>query len=141
MALNAEQRQAILANWCEVEWTNEVGRAVKRLAFHFDEMSEVLDLPFPDGAVAREPVVAMTTFARKSPPPFFRRRLCLLTPGDVFGEYVNQADRTCVVLGVDEKTGQCLYEYEMPNGRTYLRIDGQPVSRNRLPEKWRKFVE
>jgi hypothetical protein len=126
--------------WRLVEWTDEAGRVVKELAFHEAELREVLDLPFPPAAAAREPVVELTHFARAKPYQYFRRRWCPHKPGDVFYENINQAERLCKVLAVDEASGRILYDYEMPGGRVFMRIDGRPVSAKRLSQKWREML-
>lgn len=123
--------------WRLVEWTDENRRAVKSLAFHESELDAVLALPFPSGAVAREPVMMLTEFTREY--CWFKKRWCGLRPGHSFEEEINQAKRQCYVLAVNGD-GQVLYKYEMPNGRTYLRIDGKPITQARLPRKWRELA-
>lgn len=126
--------------WRVIEWTNENGRTVRELAFHKEETQEVLDLPFPDDAVVREPIMLLTDFFREY--KWFRRHRTSwseLKYGDVFYENINQGDRACKVLAVDEN-GRVLYDYEMPRGRTFHRIDGRPVNIKRLPKKWRRLM-
>jgi hypothetical protein len=125
-------------NWCLVEWTDAERHVVKRLACHFEELAEVLDLPWPAKAACREPVTEYTglptyiTWFRRRPSP----RL-----GDTFVEFINQGDRDCWVIAVEDETGRYLYEYEMPNGRIFLRNqDGKPVARNTLSAKWRALI-
>lgn len=129
------------APWRVVEWTDVNGRVVKELAFHESEQEQVVNLPFPPGAVVREPVMQLTNLARAKPYRWFRRQHDVLRVGEVFAENINQGDRLCRVLAVDEETGHILYDYEMPNGRVYHRISGRPVSLKRLPAKWRKLLE
>jgi hypothetical protein len=104
--------------WRVIIWTDENNKEVSRMIFHVDETKEVLALPFPKGAVVREPIYEHT-FAGPVLPKFFRK--CLVNVGDSFTEFINQGDRDCLVLAVDPDTGRYLYEYVMPAGTTALR--------------------
>ncbi|HYF37108.1 MAG TPA: hypothetical protein VD994_17545, partial [Prosthecobacter sp.] len=122
--------------WRLVTWTGDSpSNVIWELAFHESELEEVLSLPFPPGAVCRDPVMMLTDFARAKPYTWFRKRWQPLKPGDSFMENINQGDRWCYVLAVDED-GALFYSYEMPNERVFLRIDGKPVSPNKIPRKW-----
>ena len=124
-----------LRRWHEVVWTDENCREVKRLACHESELVDVMDMPFPDGAVVREPVCKLTSIRSNTK---FHCRFPYRV-GDTFVEHINQGDRYCVVVSVDEATGDYLYDYEMPVGKKFLRNhNGKPVSRERIP---RKFTE
>ena len=57
--------------------------------------------------------------------------------------HANQGDRDATVLAT--LGSEVLYEYEMPNGRTYLRVVDvftpgtyRTMSRNAMPKKWQK---
>lgn len=124
--------------WREVVWTDAQGREVKRLACHVSELPRVLDMPFPAGAVVREPVYELTNL---TPTTVFHCRYPYRV-GDTFTDFVNQGDRPAVVVAVDEATGDFLYEYEMPGGRVFLRNqDARPVSRARVPRKFREQLD
>lgn len=124
-----------LSRWSEVVWTDENCREVKRLACHESELVNVMDMPFPDGAVVREPVCKLISIG---PNTKFHCRFPYRV-GDTFIEHINQGYRECVVVAVDETTGNYLYEYDMPGGKTFLRNqNGKPVSKERIP---RKFTE
>lgn len=56
--------------WFQVEWSNETGRVVKMLVCRPEELPEVLELPMPEGAVAREPVTEQTMITENT--PFYR---------------------------------------------------------------------
>jgi hypothetical protein len=53
--------------WRVITWSDENGREVMELAFHKSELERALNYPFPRGAVAREPVTALTTPLRARP--------------------------------------------------------------------------
>jgi hypothetical protein len=129
--------------WRLIEWSDVRGRMVRELAFHESETEEVINLPFPSGAIAREPVMELTHFARAKRYRYFRRRFQPLRIGDTFYEHINQGDRLCKVVAFDEESGCILYDYEMPAGRIFYRDDsgpsGRPVSPNRPPKKWREY--
>lgn len=126
--------------WRLVSWSNETGRVVKELACHIDELGEVLQLPFPAGACCRDAVMELTNFLLHY--QWFRRRWLPVKVGDYFQEVINQGTRDCQVVAVDEHMGHFLYEYEMPNGRTYLRDHtGRPINRNRLSKRWQALLE
>lgn len=127
----------LLHPWRIIQWTDERGQIVKELSFHEGELAEVLSLPFPAGAVVREPIMMKTDFSKHC--YWFRRKWCPYKPGDTFFENINQGDRLCKVLAVDEETGNYLYDYEMPRGRVSMRIMGKPVSEKALPKKWRRL--
>jgi len=123
--------------WREIIWTDENNREVARLACHQSELEVVLNRPFPPGAVVREPVYELTSIGVNT------RFACRFPVkiGDSFTDNINQGDRFCRVVAVDEGTGDYLYEYEMPAGRTFLRNQyGKPVSRRRVPKKFRDEV-
>ena len=62
--------------------------------------------------------------------------------GDFFQEHINQGLRDCQILAVDEKTGDYLYEYDMPAGKTFMRTRFRgSVSQKNLPKKWLKLME
>ncbi len=82
----------------------------------------------------------LTNFCRAKPFSWFRRRYQPLRCGDVFTEVINQGERDCKVLAVDEETGAVLYDYEMPRGRIFMRIDGKPVNEKSLSKKWRRLL-
>lgn len=125
--------------WRLVSWTDENYRLVQEIACHECELDKVLNLPHPPGAVVREPVTTLHDHNAR-PYNFFRKRPCPFKPGDTFTEFINQADRDCLALAVDPD-GRCLYDYQMPNGKTFARIDGKPVNVKKLPEKWRKLLQ
>lgn len=126
-------------NWCLVTWVDSCNKTVAQMGCHFDEICEVLDLPWLPGVAAREPIDAYT--GTPVSVKWFRRRPPEYKVGDLFYEKINQAQRLCEVVAVDEKTGDYLYEYEMPAGGLYLRNkNGRPVSRNRLPRKWQSLL-
>ena len=58
---------AMRSPWRVCTWTDERGREVRELAFHESELEQVLALPLPRGAVAREPVMMLTSLARAKP--------------------------------------------------------------------------
>ncbi len=122
--------------WRLVCWTDEAGREVRRTVCHESEVGAVMDLPFPHRAVAREPVYEQTALAGLVPWDFHRRHP--FGVGFTFTDNVNQGDRPCAIVAANGDTGDFIYEYEMPGGRTFLRNRrGRPVSRNRLPA-WAK---
>ncbi len=122
-----------MSRWREVIWTDENNREVKRLACHESELPHVLNMPFPPGAVVREPVYELTNIG---PNTKFQCRFPYRV-GDTFYDNINQGDRLCHVIAVDEPTGDYLYEYTMPAGRTFLRNqNGKPVSEKRIPKKF-----
>jgi hypothetical protein len=127
--------------WRLVVWTDADNREVRRLGCHVDELPRVLDLPFPPRAVVREPVYALTA-AWDAPAYFSRRRPCPFKVGDTFTEEINQGHRTCRVVAVNDRTGDYLYDYEMPGGRVFLRNQsGRPVGRGRVPQWAREWLD
>jgi hypothetical protein len=124
-----------MSRWREVIWTDENNKEVKRLACHESELDHVLNMPFPTGAVVREPVYELTNINSATK---FQCRYHYRV-GDTFYDHINQGDRFCRVVAVDEESGDFMYEYEMPGGRTFLRNqNGKPISEKRIP---RKFAE
>ena len=122
-----------MSKWREIVWTDENNREVGRLACHESELAYVLNKPYPPGAVVREPVYELTNIG---PNTKFQCRYPYRV-GDTFYDHINQGDRLCHVIAVDEKTGDYLYEYSMPAGRTFLRNqNGKPVSERRIPKKF-----
>lgn len=136
--------------WRIVNWTDADYRIVKTVHCHESELEEVLNLPFPAKAVCRDPVMELTQFAmvhhwyklrwRPTKDDPYAASLSPYAVGDVFEEDINQALRECVVLAVDEKTGQYLYIYDMPKGRSFLRVNGKPISMNQLGKKWTRLL-
>ncbi len=127
-----------MSKWREIIWTDENNREVARLACHESELKYVLSLKYPPGAVVREPVYELTTI--KSNTKFQCRRPVQI--GDSFYDHINQGDRFCTVVAVDEETGDYLYEYEMPGGRVFLRNQyGRPVSQKQIPVKFREDLQ
>ncbi len=67
--------------------------------------------------------------------------------GDVFPRWINQADRDCVVFAVSASGMSYAYEYEMPNGRLFVRVVNRvtqkerPVSELAMPKWVRPVVE
>ena len=106
-----------------------------RLAFHESETEKVWNLPFPAGAVVLEPMMMLTNLTERY--SWFHKKWCPYQVGDVFYENINQGDRPCRVLAVDEESGNYLYDYEMPNGRVFHRINGRSVNPKRLSKKWK----
>ena len=124
--------------WLEVVWTDENCREVKRVACHVSELVRVLDMPLPPGAVVREPVRNLASICSRT--RFFGRFPYQV--GDTFVENINQGDRDCVVVAVDDATGDYLYDYKMPAGKIFLRNNnGKPVSKKRIPKKFEKSFE
>jgi hypothetical protein len=122
-----------LRRWREVVWTDENSREVKRLACHESELVCVMDMPFPPASVVREPVRKLTNIGSNT--QFYCRFPYQV--GDTFVENINQGDRHCVVVAVDEATGDYLYDYEMPGGKKFLRNQNKkPISRERIPRKF-----
>lgn len=110
-------------NWRLVTWTDEDANVVKRLACHVSELKQVLEIQ-PPGSVVREPVTILDNLQGQ----FFCRYPYKV--GDTFYEIINQGERLCVVISVDETTGNYLYEYEMPRGRKFIRNQyGKPTKR------------
>jgi len=102
--------------WRLIRWTDANNKEVRSLVFHVDELKEVVDLPFPEGAACREPIYECSTLAGAR---FFRRDLTNI--GDCFTEFINQGNRDCQVVAIDNKTWRVLYEYTMPNETSALR--------------------
>jgi len=101
------------------------------------ELPLVLNKPFPPGAVVREPVYELTNIG---PNTKFQCRFPVKV-GDTFFDFINQGDRPCRVVAVDDETGDFLYDYEMPGGRVFLRNQyGKPVSEKRIPKKFRDII-
>ena len=124
--------------WREIIWTDENNREVSRLACHESELDLVLNRPFPNGAIVREPVYELTNIGPTT--KFCCRFPCNL--GDIFHDFINQGLRVCKVVAVDELTGDFLYEYEMPGGRCFLRNQyGKPVSLKRIPKKFSEYFD
>lgn len=128
--------------WRLVQWTDGHGRPVKNLICHDDELGRVLNLPFPPGAVARDPVTEFTGVNPSGPRPRYFRRMPWVAVGARFAENINQGDRDCEVVAVDEATGAYLYAYQMPGGREFMRRgpEGHPVTRSRLSLKWKRLL-
>ena len=125
-----------LSRWREVVWTDEDSHDVKRVACHESELVRVMDMPFPPGAVVLEPVRNLTSICSST--KFFCRFPYQV--GDTFTENINQGDRDCLVIAVDDATGDYLYDYEMPAGKKFLRDHNQkPVSAGRIPKKFQQI--
>lgn len=50
--------------WRVITWSDVHGRTVRAIGCHEDELADVLNLPFPDGAAARDPVTEYTGVQR-----------------------------------------------------------------------------
>ena len=133
--------------WREVFWTDADCREVYRIACHESELGEVLDYyrdHTPEGAVCREPVKTLSRTTAKT--KFFRRSMVALNEQSEL--YVNQGMRPASVVGIDEKTGKYLLEYEMPRGSTALRVCGwdkgqyreKSVSSKALSQRWQRLL-
>lgn len=130
--------------WRLVRWTDENNKEVASLVFHVDELAEVIALPFPSGAVVREPIYECSVLAGAR---FFRRDLTKV--GDPFVELINQGNRECEVVAIDPKTWRVLYEYEMPNGSSALRwyqwergiMKTGQIPYSQLSKRWLDLIE
>ena len=129
----------MIGEWLKITWSNEKYRTIKEVNCHASELAEVLNLPFPPGAVVREEAVAITDFS--NPLKWFRKKWVGLRVGETFPEWINQADRICKVLAIDDM-GSILYDYEMPNGKLFHRVDGRPISEKVLKKhkKWQALL-
>lgn len=126
--------------WRIIRWTDAEYRVVRQVCFHETELKQILSLPFPDNAACREPIQEMTSFDPRS--QFFRRRFYPAKVGDFFQEHINQGLRDCSVVAFDDSTGDYLYEYDMPGGRTFLRNSaGKPVSQKRISKRFLDLME
>jgi hypothetical protein len=126
-------------NYRVITWTDENYREVSRMGFHVSDLKEVLALPFPKGAVCRDPITELTDL--KPGMPFYDGKRPVYD-GECFQEFINQGERDCQIIAVDESTGAYLYEYDMPGGRTFLRNHrGVPVSRTKLSRRWHQLIE
>lgn len=122
-----------------VTWTDENHRPIRQMAFHVSDLAAVLDLPFPIGAVCRDPVTELTQI---KPDLSFYDGKFPYRDGDQFQEVINQGHRHCYVIAVDDSTGAFLYEYDMPGGRTFLRNHkGSAVQRGKLSRRWLQIIE
>lgn len=125
-------------NYRVITWTDDHGRRVSELGFHVSDLDKVLNLPFPAGAVGRVPVTEYTGIPLEL--DFYDEKMPC-REGDQFSEIINQNLRDCEVVAIDEQTGAYLYEYTMPNGRSYLRNHhGNSVQRKKLSAKWRRIL-
>jgi len=133
--------------WRVIEWTGTRPYIqVDEIVFHESELEQIINLPFPQGAVVREPICEFTTFMRRRPVKFFKRHYCPFKAVDQFTDWVNQGDRDCMVVDVHQDTGWYLYDYIMPAGKKFFREalglgSGRPVSPKHPPAKWREFFE
>lgn len=135
-----ESLPSVVTPWRLFIWTDERDREVKRLVCHESELSEVADLPFPPGAVAREPVYEFTAMSALMPWDFYRKHP--FEVGFRFTDFINQGDRPAMIVAKNDATGDFIYEYEMPGGRVFLRSrGGRPVSLKRLPAWAREQLE
>lgn len=48
-----------------ITWTGPDYEIIQQLGFHKSDLKAVLDLPFPQGAVVREPITELTTLTPK----------------------------------------------------------------------------
>jgi hypothetical protein len=68
---------------------------------------------------------------------WFRRNSRPFKDGNTFDENINQGGRWCRVTAVDEETGDYLYDYEMPNGRVFMRTCGPHETPTTAAPAWR----
>jgi len=127
-----------MTNYRVITWTDERERPVKQMGFHVSDLESVLNLPFPKGAVSRDPITEFTGIPVEL--PFYQDKSPLMVYGTQFQEEINQGLRNCQVIAVDDATGEYLYDYEMPAGRTFIRNHkGKPVSK--LSNRWKRIIE
>jgi len=132
-----------LPEWLRCTWSDENYRTIKTVNFHRSELDQVINLPMPAGAVVREQVVAITEFSK--PLSWFKKRWVGLRVGEHFQEFINQGWRHATVLAIDD-IGNLLYEYEMPAGKVFMRIDEggyhRPISPKQLDKnkKWQLLI-
>lgn len=122
-----------------ITWSDGNRRPVLAIGFHVSDLEAVLRFPQPVTAAGRDPITEYTGVERVL---YFFNSKSPFKAGDTFDEEINQGQRECVVVAVDEKTGRYIYEYEMPNGTSALRWEnGRSISYKALSHHWRLLIE
>jgi hypothetical protein len=139
--------QTGLRYWRVVRWTDETEQPVQEIVCHQQELPSVLNLPFPRGAVVREPSIVFTGENVVTwPICWFQTQPhdWELWPGEGITLTINQGDRDGVVLAAIGT--ERLLEYEMPRGTTALRVYDVVTERERsvayrsLALKWLRVL-
>ena len=132
-----------LDRWRTVVWTDGHRQPVQSFVCHLSELREVLSLPWPAGAVEREPVEIWTG---GRVPPYYRTTLVdwTLLPGETTSIEVNQGVREATVLAARGR--ERLIEYQMPRGSSSLRLidlfdrPDRTISYAKLPVRWLQAI-